>query len=164
MFGRSAASDPGSGARGDRCLSAALQPAAPRVLARSCGNQPPAVAFPELAALPAVPAWVDPDAWLQDMDGQAMVRRVDGHGKITIDCHAYFVGQRFAHQQVSASVSAATGQFLIFSQAALLKTCPIQGLQGRWLPFEKYVSLMEDQALAEARHWQAQSRPSAHVG
>jgi hypothetical protein len=32
--------------------------------ARSCGNQPPRVAFPAFPTLPAVPQTVDPDRWL----------------------------------------------------------------------------------------------------
>jgi hypothetical protein len=32
--------------------------------ARTCQNQPPQVAFPDLPVLPRVPEQVDPDGWL----------------------------------------------------------------------------------------------------
>ena len=32
--------------------------------AKSCGNRPPRLAFPDLPALPAVPEKIDPDRWL----------------------------------------------------------------------------------------------------
>jgi transposase InsO family protein len=129
--------------------------------ARSCGNQPPAVAFPHLAALPPVPAQVDPDAWLWEFHGHTFVRRVGTQGHVSIDRHDYYLGQRFARQAVSIRVSASTSQFQFFSQGQLIKECPVHGLQGRTLSFEAYVALMEEQALAEARQWQARPRASS---
>ena len=38
--------------------------------ARSCGNRPPRVAFPELPPTPPLPMLVDPDAWLELIDGR----------------------------------------------------------------------------------------------
>ena len=42
--------------------------------ARSCGNQPPRVAYPTFPQLPAVPQTIDPDRWLERLNGQAFVR------------------------------------------------------------------------------------------
>ncbi len=42
--------------------------------ARSCGNQPPCVACPTFPTLPAVPETIDPDRWLERLNGQAFVR------------------------------------------------------------------------------------------
>jgi hypothetical protein len=42
--------------------------------ARSCGNQPPRVACPTFPPLPAVPERIDPDRWLERINGQAFVR------------------------------------------------------------------------------------------
>ncbi len=128
--------------------------------ARSCGNRPPAVAFPQLASLPPVPEQVDPDAWLWDVHGHTFVRRVSRKGSISLDRHDFYVGQRFARQSISIRVSAPTGQLQFFSQGQLIKVCQVPGLQGQALPFETYVSLMEAQALAEARQWQARPRTS----
>jgi len=41
---------------------------------RACRNVPPRVAFPTLPSLPELPQTVDPDAWLQTIDGQIFVR------------------------------------------------------------------------------------------
>ncbi len=45
--------------------------------ARSCGNQPPRVACPTFPMLPAVPEPIDPDRWLERLNGQAFVRKVE---------------------------------------------------------------------------------------
>src|SRR4051794_32044247 len=42
--------------------------------ALSCGNRPPRVAFPALPARPSVPLLVDPDTWLETIDGRGYVR------------------------------------------------------------------------------------------
>jgi hypothetical protein len=53
--------------------------------ARSCGNQPPRVAFPDLPSLPKVPDLLDPAAWLRQVDGAHLVRKVQPNGSIVLD-------------------------------------------------------------------------------
>jgi hypothetical protein len=48
--------------------------------ALSCGNQPPRTTFANLPSLPALPPTVDPDGWLQELDGLHLERKVDAHG------------------------------------------------------------------------------------
>src|SRR5271167_4884618 len=48
--------------------------------ALSCGNQPPRVAFPVLPTLPPFPGFVDPDAWLRQIDGAHFIRKVRSSG------------------------------------------------------------------------------------
>jgi len=50
----------------------------------SCGNRPPRVAFPHLPALPPVPDLVNPDAWLSQVKGQHLVRRVNRQGFVKV--------------------------------------------------------------------------------
>lgn len=86
------------------------------------------------------------------------MRRVGRNGSISLDCHEYFVGQRFAKQSVSVRLLASTGEIQIFSQGQLLKQYPLYGLQHRFLSFDDYVTLMEEQARADARRWRASAR------
>jgi hypothetical protein len=49
------------------------------------GKRLPRVAFPTLPARPPIPLIVDPDAWLQTIDGCSFVRRVQRNGSVTVD-------------------------------------------------------------------------------
>jgi transposase InsO family protein len=51
----------------------------------ACGNQPPCVAFPVLPPRPAVPATVDPDRWVDSLDGHCFVRKVRANTSVSID-------------------------------------------------------------------------------
>lgn len=56
----------------------------------SCGNQPPRTAFPDLQARPAVPALVDPDRWIEALDGKRFVRKVQQNTSVTLDTERYY--------------------------------------------------------------------------
>ena len=56
----------------------------------SCGNQPPYIAFPTIAPRPALPAVVDPDHWLEVLDGQRYVRKVGRTGAVSVDGTLYY--------------------------------------------------------------------------
>jgi hypothetical protein len=58
---------------------------------RSCGHVPPRVAFPTLPTLPALPEVVDPDRWLDALDGQAFARTVRPNGTVRVDLHPSYV-------------------------------------------------------------------------
>src|SRR5438270_9496881 len=68
--------------------------------ALSCGNQPPRVAFAQLPSLPPVPALVDPDAWLHQVDGQHFMRKIRANGTILLDEVSYDVKQALAGQDI----------------------------------------------------------------
>ena len=53
--------------------------------ARSCGDRPPRVAFPELPPSPPLPMLVDPDAWLPLIDGRRYVRQVRPNGTVVVE-------------------------------------------------------------------------------
>ena len=53
--------------------------------ARTCGNRPPAVAFPVLPRRPPLPATVDPDCWLHAIHGRRYARTVKPNGSVEID-------------------------------------------------------------------------------
>ena len=64
--------------------------------ALSCGNLPPRVAFPTLPRLPAVPGFVDPDAWLHHVHGQHFIRKVRHNGTVLLDDVPYYIKQSLA--------------------------------------------------------------------
>lgn len=53
--------------------------------ALTCSNRPPRQAFPSLPTLPAVPAQIDPDAWLTHWNGKHFQRKVDASGSIRLE-------------------------------------------------------------------------------
>src|ERR687887_225006 len=69
--------------------------------ALSCGNRPPRVAFPALPARPSVPLLVDPDAWLETIDGRGYVRRVQENGCVVVGDAVYYVGRDRGGQEVA---------------------------------------------------------------
>jgi transposase InsO family protein len=125
---------------------------------RSCGNQPPRVAFPTLPMLPAVPDLVDPDRWLQVNDGLHLVRLVRHDGSVRVDLKSYYVGRTLAGRQVALHVSAAKRALLVVHERQVIKTLPLKGLTGKTVRFEAFVQLMKGQARSERRLRNAQER------
>jgi hypothetical protein len=125
---------------------------------RSCGNQPPRVAFPTLPMLPAVPDLVDPDRWLQVNDGLHLVRLVRHDGSVRVDLKSYYVGRALAGRHVALHVSAAKRALLVVHERRVIKTLPLKGLTGKTVRFEAFVQLMKGQACSERRLRNAQER------
>ena len=125
---------------------------------RSCGNQPPRVAFPTLPELPTVPDLVDPDRWLQVSDGLHLVRLVRRDGSVRVDLKSYYVGRALAGRHVALHVSAAKRALLVVHERRVIKTLPLKGLSGQALRFEAFVQLMKGQARSERRLRNAQER------
>ena len=109
---------------------------------RSCGNQPPRKAFPVLPRLPALPHQVNPDAWLDTLQGQAFARRVGADGCVTVDHEPYYIRQALAGQQVVLFVNAAERAFDVWLGSEGVKRIPIKGLQGAEMPLDQYITLM----------------------
>ena len=122
--------------------------------ARSCGNRPPRVAFPELPPSPPLPMLVDPDAWLPLIDGRRYVRQVQANGTVKVEHTRYYVGRHLAGQRVALAVAAAERALVVYHGDTALKQLPLHGLRGEILVFERYVDLMEGEARAEARRRQ----------
>jgi hypothetical protein len=80
--------------------------------AKSCGNQPPRLAFPDLPALPPVPEMIDPDRWLETIDGDLFTRRVNAAGTVQIDKHKYYIGRAYHGRMVVLQVDAANHVFV----------------------------------------------------
>ena len=119
--------------------------------ARSCRNQPPRLAFPHLPTLPALPTMVDPDRWLQTIDGQLFKRRVNHAGSVKVDKHSYYIGRAHRGRYVVLKVDATQQQFLVELAGELIKTIPIKGLQNEEMPFERYLDFICQQAVSNWR-------------
>lgn len=129
--------------------------------ARSCGNQPPSQAFPNLPRLPALPAFVDPDAWLQAIDSKLYKRRIKHNGSVTVDKHTYYIRQSWQGRDVVLQVDAAQRQFVVLLDSQPVKRIPIKGLHGELLPFDVYLDLICEEAVSEHRRWLRKQRLSA---
>jgi hypothetical protein len=121
--------------------------------ARSCGNQPPRVAFPDYPTRPKVPETLDPDRWLWQVHQQAFARTIGANGNLSINRQDYDVSRSLAGQRVMCWVNAAEKCFDIWQPAGPLKSIPIKGLYGKILPFQEYVALMKREARSEYQYY-----------
>jgi len=129
--------------------------------ALSCGNRPPRVAFPALPALPPLPARVDPDRWLDAVDGRHYVRKVRRDGSVRVAEASYYVKQALVGQHVVLRVDAATRTLTVTHGGQVLKRLPIKGLRGELLAIADYLALMRQEARADWRAWRRRQRPEA---
>ncbi len=118
---------------------------------RSCHNVPPRIAHPDLPHLPALPAEVDPDRWVDRLHGRAYVRHVGADGCVTVDERPYYVGLEHKGKTVARLFNAPGRCFEVWEGRSLLKRLPIKGLQGAPLPLERFIAWMREQAIAEER-------------
>jgi hypothetical protein len=125
---------------------------------RSCRNRPPRVAYPTLPTLPTLPGFVDPDAWLAHIHGQAYARRVQPNGIVAVDRRDYYITQALAGQQVALVVNAPERRFDVLLGKELVKSVAIKGLLGQPLPFDEYATRMCEEARSEYRRWLQQHR------
>jgi transposase InsO family protein len=130
---------------------------------RSCGNQPPEVAFPTLPILPPLPSMVDPDRWLDSLHGQAFVRRVGSDGCVEVDHESYYLGRERAKQPVSVLVNAPDRLFDVYQGPQRLKRLPIKRLHGGLWPFERYVTLIAQEARSQERRALYKQRPCGQL-
>jgi hypothetical protein len=104
-----------------------------------------------LPTLPPLPETVDPDRWLQSIHGHAFPRRIGSDGCIEVDEEPYYIKQALAGQHVVLLVNAPEKRFEVSHQDTLIKQVPIKGLHGQVLPFDRYVTLIKQEARSEQR-------------
>jgi hypothetical protein len=119
--------------------------------AKSCGNRPPRLAFTDLPALPPVPEIVDPDRWLETIDGDLFMRRVNATGTVQVDKHKYYLGRAYRGQTVVLQIDAANKQFKVELANQPLKTIPIKGLEYGQKPVDEYLEFICKQAVSAWR-------------
>lgn len=119
-----------------------------------CHNRPPALAFPALPALPRVPETVDPNAWLQRVDGRRYRRQVNSNGVVTIGRQRYYVGQQWSGQKVLLRLDAPQRQFEVEHKGQVVKILKLRGLyEGEPLAFQDYLGRMCDEARSEWKEY-----------
>jgi len=118
---------------------------------RSCKDQPPRVAFATLPKLPPVPETIDPDRWLESIHGHAFPRRIGSDGCVDVDEEPYYIKQALAGQHVVLLVNAPEKRFDVYQDTTLVRHVPIKGLHGEVLPFDRYVTLIKQEARSEQR-------------
>lgn len=114
--------------------------------ARTGGNRPPAVAFPVLPHLPALPQTVDPDRWRHVIHSRRYARTVKPNGSVEIDGHSYYVAQHLAGQAVVLEVAAPTRTFQVWQRAQAVKRLRIKGVIQQPMAFEAFVRRLEQEA------------------
>ena len=124
----------------------------------ACDNRPPLTAFPALAPLAALPPTVNPDSWLDTLNGLHVTRKVDAHGMISIDLKRYYVSSQLVGYRVDVHLDAATRSLHVFHQQKLIKTLAVRGLVGTFLSFEQFLLHMLHQACAQRRLCSLQQR------
>jgi hypothetical protein len=124
----------------------------------ACGNRPPLTAFPHLAALPPLPATVDPDGWLSQFDGEHLERKVDRHGMISLDLKRYYVSAHLVGHRVVLHLDATLRCVQVLHNQQVIKALPLRGLVGQRLSFERFLIHMLHQARAQARLRSLQER------
>jgi len=123
--------------------------------ALSCGNQPPCLVLAEWPRLPRLPQRVDPEAWLDRLDGQTFVRRVNASGGVKLDKHYYYVGRHLKGHHAALHMDAAQRSLQVEYQHEVIKTIPLKGLVGRTMPLEDYVAYIRQEAISEWRRYLA---------
>lgn len=118
---------------------------------RSCRNQPPSLAHPVLPARQALPEEVDPDRWVNALDGQLYPRRVKSDGRVLVDGTAYYVKQALAGQQIVLRIKAAARVFEVLLGEQKIKELPIKGLIGEPMALDDYIELMSQRARSQER-------------
>jgi hypothetical protein len=121
--------------------------------ATSCGNRPPLVAFPMLPTLPVLPERVDPDRWLQAVDGRCSTRKVRRDGSVLVAETSYYVKQALAGQYVVVQADATTRTLLVSQRGEVIKRLPIKGLRGEAMAFDAYLALVQQEARSDWRAW-----------
>jgi transposase InsO family protein len=124
----------------------------------TCQNQPPCVAHPVLPARPPLPTTVDPDRWIDALDGKRFVRKVQRDTSVRSDELRYYATREVVGHYVTLRVEAATRSLIIEHADQEIKRVAILGTgQGR-IPFMTFVERLSH----EARTGRVSTGPIAH--
>ena len=74
---------------------------------------------------------------------------VRSDGTVSVDDVRYYVRRDLAGRAISLLVDAAAKEFDLLLGASRIKRLPIKGLYGQVLPFEEYVTLMQQEARSD---------------
>lgn len=131
---------------------------------RACNNVPPSAAFPTLPKLPPVPEQVNPDQWLETLNGQAFARKVGSDGCARVDNELYYISPQLAGQRVVLFINAPERVFDVYHGHQQIKQVPLKGLHGGEMSFDHYVTVMMQEARSEERRAKLARRPFQQPG
>jgi hypothetical protein len=89
---------------------------------------------------------IDPDRWVEVLDGQRYVRKVLNNGTVSVDGRLYYIDQAWHGRYVSLRIDAAKRVFMVEYREQVLKEPPLKGLVGDLLPLEEYIEQMKAEA------------------
>jgi transposase InsO family protein len=121
----------------------------------TCGNRPPRKAFPHLPLRPPVPLTVDPDRWIDALNGKCYVRKVQQDTSVTLGAGRYYLMQWLRGQQVIVQIDATDRTLVVRHNDQEVKRVPIQGSGRGRVPFWQFVELL----CAEARTGRVPPQP-----
>lgn len=131
--------------------------------ALTCGNRPPRLVFAQVPPLPPLPTVVDPDRWLEAIEGHLFKRRVSATGTVALDKHDYYIRRELKGRTVLLQVDAANHQLqVLLGQQEVIKTLPLKGLHQQPLSFEAYLRLIQAEAVSEWRRYLQRARHYVH--
>ncbi len=108
---------------------------------RACGNRPPTDVFP-MPVLPAIPAMVDADGWLHQIDGWTYVRRANARGEISLDGVIYGVGSAYAKQELAVQVDAPQRELVFRYREQVIKRAQLKRLLGGMMSFDHMITAL----------------------
>ena len=108
--------------------------------------------------LPPLPTTVDPDSWLEPLDGLHVERKVDRHGMVSLDLKRYYVSSQLVGHRVVLRLDAQEYRVHVLHEQQLVKVLPLKGLLGKLLSFEHFLTHMLRQARTLARLRSLQER------
>jgi len=85
---------------------------------------------------------VDPNRWLQQIDGQRFVRKVRGDCTVTVDDVRYYIRTDLKGQYVALEVDALARELVVYHQRRAIKRMPLKGLAEAPMPFDVYLEQM----------------------
>ena len=91
---------------------------------------------------------IDPDRWLETIDGALYTRRVNASGLVQVDKVKYYIGRAYRGRYVVLQVDATNQQFKVELADKPLKTIPIKGLEYGPMSFEDYLEFICQQAVS----------------
>jgi hypothetical protein len=112
----------------------------------ACQKVPPCQAYPVLPQRPPVPATVDPDRWIDALDGQQFVRKVRHDSSVQLDEVRYYTKQELVGKYVTLRVEAATRSLVIEYENQEYKRVAIRGTGVGRMPFATFVERLCEEA------------------
>ncbi len=113
---------------------------------KACGNQPPRQAFPLLPLRPSVPVTIDPDRWIEALDGKSYVRKVQQDTSVTVGTGRYYIKQALVGQQVTLQIDARDRTMVVVHNDQEVKRVPIQGTGRGRVSFAQFVEELCEEA------------------